>query len=62
MYNLPAKMNMAFSCTEQIMARQKQSVYVATVTRWSSELRSIESYLAPRQETMAYCPNCCVNT
>ncbi|KAF0310619.1 putative AC transposase [Amphibalanus amphitrite] len=36
----------------EIMDRRKEHLHVATATRWNSELRSIESFLALREETM----------
>ena len=36
----------------QIMDRHGAQLHVATVTRWNSELRSIESYLALSQATL----------
>ena len=34
------------------MDRRKEHLHVATATRWNSELRFIETFLALRQETL----------
>ncbi|KAF0306882.1 hypothetical protein FJT64_021704 [Amphibalanus amphitrite] len=38
--------------SRQIMDGRKEHLHVATATRWNSELRSIESFLALREETL----------